>query len=166
MSVIEKCSNPSGQKVKYDFRVNLFSIFVDNLNHTGDSATLWGVFKEFRRVRDVFVLTKFGFRKSGFAFSRFDSLEEAILIAKKANGMHVFGWHIVAKVANFGWTKRRSLSYGRKSQSFDERIGIEGLRREGFQSGYFADVVRGNHKGIKSLVVRKEEEMLTMKWSS
>ncbi|KAK3170497.1 hypothetical protein Dsin_032528 [Dipteronia sinensis] len=166
MSVREKCSNPSGQKVKYDFRVNLFSIFIDNLNHTVDSATLWGVFKEFGRVRDVFVPTKFGFRKSGFAFSRFDSLEEAILIDKKANGMHVLGWHIVAKVANFGWSKRRSLSYGRKSQSFDERIGIEGLRREGFQSGYFADVVRGNHKGIKSLVVRKEEEMLTMKWSS
>ena len=38
-----------------DFRDNLVFIFIDNLYPKVDVACLWGVFKVFGRVRDVFL---------------------------------------------------------------------------------------------------------------
>jgi hypothetical protein len=38
----------------------MFSIFVDNLNPVVDSARLWGMFKPFGKVRDVFSFSKEG----------------------------------------------------------------------------------------------------------
>ncbi|KAK3200232.1 hypothetical protein Dsin_023647 [Dipteronia sinensis] len=43
-----------------------------------------------------------------FALIRFESFEEALRVAKKADGMLVYGWSIRSKVAAFGWSKRRN----------------------------------------------------------
>ncbi|KAK2662820.1 hypothetical protein Ddye_001394 [Dipteronia dyeriana] len=87
-----------------------------------------------------------------------------------------------AKVASFGWKRRRSsLSYCRKSKAFEESLGREWLRsghpRQNFSAGNrsFADVLRGyqkvfrsegERKGFRIGVERREVEMRTMNWSS
>ena len=91
-----------------DFRESLFSVFVDNINPVVDSAGLWGMFKPFGKVRDIFLSAKKESRGSCYAFIRFGSLEEAQGVAKKVNGMYIYGWPIIAKVADFGWNNRRS----------------------------------------------------------
>ncbi|KAK1560187.1 hypothetical protein Q3G72_023350 [Acer saccharum] len=61
------------------------------------------------RVRDVYLSPRNSSRKSLYAFVRFETLEEAIKVARLTNGMHVYGWLIVSKLASFGWNKRRSV---------------------------------------------------------
>ncbi|KAK0580061.1 hypothetical protein LWI29_035805 [Acer saccharum] len=100
-----------GRQVKddrRDFRDSLFSIFVDNLNPQVDVKGLWGIFKVFGKVRDIFLSLRSSLRKSAFAFIRFASVEEAQRVAKLTNGMHVYSWPIRTKVADYGWSKRRS----------------------------------------------------------
>ncbi|KAK3226180.1 hypothetical protein Dsin_006042 [Dipteronia sinensis] len=96
-----------------DFRENLFSIFIDNVNPKVNVACLWEVFKVFGRVREFFLSTQKGARQSCFAFIRFDSLEEASKVANKVDGMHVYGWPIRAKIAEYGW-KSRNIQEKRK----------------------------------------------------
>ncbi|KAK3219527.1 hypothetical protein Dsin_013497 [Dipteronia sinensis] len=93
-----------------DFRENLFSIFVDNLNSKVDVACLWEIFKSFGRVRDVFLSSKSTSRGKCFSFIRFESLEEARRVAENVNGKSVYGWLINSKVAAFGWKNRRKDS--------------------------------------------------------
>ena len=95
----------SGRK---DFRHNLVSVFVNNINPVVDQAGLWGIFKPFGRIRDVYLSPKSNTRRSCYAFTRFGTLEEASKVASMVNGMHVYGWTITAKVAEYGWDKRRS----------------------------------------------------------
>ena len=93
------------------FRDNLFSIFVDNLNAKVDYECLWGLFKPFGKVRDVFLSAEKSTRSSKFAFVcfvRFETMEEANKVAKTTNGMHVYNWPIVTKMASYDWNKRRS----------------------------------------------------------
>ncbi|KAK0603137.1 hypothetical protein LWI29_001756 [Acer saccharum] len=97
-----------------DFRENLFSIFISNLNPIVDLASLWGIFKPFGKVRDVFLSSKSNSRKSVFTFIRFATLEEASAVASKVNGMHVYGWSISSKLASSDW-KRRSSPVSRQS---------------------------------------------------
>ncbi|KAK3185034.1 hypothetical protein Dsin_032320 [Dipteronia sinensis] len=96
-----------------DFRENLFSVFIDNLNPIADVACLWSVFKVFGRVRDIFLSSKLRFRKSNYAFIRFDSKEEADRVAKTVPGMHVNGWPISSKLAEYGCNKRKSSEIGK-----------------------------------------------------
>ncbi|KAK3182737.1 hypothetical protein Dsin_030023 [Dipteronia sinensis] len=100
--------HPEGRK---DFRAKLFSVFIDNLNSKVDVACLWTVFKVFGRIRDVFLSSKFNSRRKGFAFIRFESLEEASRVAKAVEGMHVSGWPIRAKVTESD--KGYSTEYGK-----------------------------------------------------
>ena len=41
-----------------DFRQNLVLVFVNNINPIVDYVRLWGIFKPFGRVRDVFLSPK------------------------------------------------------------------------------------------------------------
>ncbi|KAK3200506.1 hypothetical protein Dsin_023921 [Dipteronia sinensis] len=67
---------------------------------------LWGLIKPFGKVRDIFLSKEKSFRRSRFAFVRFETVEEAIKVAKTTDGMHVYGWPIVTKVATYGWSSR------------------------------------------------------------
>ena len=51
-----------------DYRDGLFSVFVDNLNSSVDQRSLWGIFKPFGRVSDVFLSAGNRPRRSNFAF--------------------------------------------------------------------------------------------------
>ena len=53
---------------KSDFIKRLFFIFVDNLHPKVDLIGLWGIFKPFGKVRDVYFSAKSESRKSNFAF--------------------------------------------------------------------------------------------------
>ncbi|KAK3231711.1 hypothetical protein Dsin_003592 [Dipteronia sinensis] len=104
-----------------DFRDCLHSIFVDNLNPKVDEVYLWGFFKCYGRVRDVFLSSKNISRRSCFAFIRFESLEEARKVAESVNGKNVIGWSISSKVVAFGWKNRRLGAV----KDFGPRIGDE-----------------------------------------
>ncbi|KAK3184464.1 hypothetical protein Dsin_031750 [Dipteronia sinensis] len=104
--VRERGSERSSLGGRRDFRGRMFSIFVDNLNPIVDHVGLWGIFKPFGRVRDVFLSSKSSSRKSNFAFIRFESIEEVVKVASLTNEMHVYGWPILSKVASVGWDKR------------------------------------------------------------
>ncbi|KAK3200445.1 hypothetical protein Dsin_023860 [Dipteronia sinensis] len=93
------------QANRKDFRDKLVSVFVDNLSPVVDLAGLWGIFKPFGVVRDVFFSLKMNTRTICYAFIRFTTIEEARKVVDKVNGMHVYGWPITAKVADYGWDK-------------------------------------------------------------
>ncbi|KAI9182831.1 hypothetical protein LWI28_029263 [Acer negundo] len=65
--------------------------FIGNVNPVVDSAELWGIFKPFGKVRDVYLSEKKNPRNSCFAFIQFESLEEAETVARRVNGIHVYG---------------------------------------------------------------------------
>ncbi|KAK1554877.1 hypothetical protein Q3G72_018635 [Acer saccharum] len=94
-------------EVRRDFRRKLVSIFVDNLNPVVDVKGLWGIFKAFGLVRDFHLSSLMSYRRSRYAFVRFASIEEAKRVVELTNGMHVYGWPILAKVANLDWNNRR-----------------------------------------------------------
>ncbi|KAK3211655.1 hypothetical protein Dsin_016361 [Dipteronia sinensis] len=85
-----------------DYRDSLFSVFVENLNPIVDVDGLWGIFKPFGRVRDIFKSQRSGSQRSCYAFIRFATVEEARRVAVSANGIHIYGWPIIAKEAKFG----------------------------------------------------------------
>ncbi|KAK3219244.1 hypothetical protein Dsin_013214 [Dipteronia sinensis] len=68
-----------------------------------------GFFKCLGKVRDVYISSKKSFRGRCFGFIRFQSVEEATKVAKRVNGLVVFGRKMSAKVAFYGWNRRRSL---------------------------------------------------------
>ncbi|KAK2645152.1 hypothetical protein Ddye_020347 [Dipteronia dyeriana] len=105
-----------------DFREELFSIFVDNLNPSVDSMGLWGIFKPFGKVMDVFLSTKNRLRREHYAFIRFGSLEEANKVERMTNEMYIYGWSIVSKVASYGWNRRRSIKSREIKQANEERM--------------------------------------------
>ncbi|KAK0601333.1 hypothetical protein LWI29_023235 [Acer saccharum] len=99
-----RANGGGGQK---DFRDNLVSVFVDNLSHEVDVAGIWGIFKPFGKLRDVFLSPKSSARRSLYAFLRFSTREEALKVAKMVNGMHVYARPIQAKIVDYGWSNRR-----------------------------------------------------------
>ncbi|KAK2640723.1 hypothetical protein Ddye_022486 [Dipteronia dyeriana] len=68
------------------FMVGLISVFIDNLIHEVDIAGLWGIFKSFRKVRDIFLSAKSRNRSCLFAFIRFSSRMEANKVTKMVDG--------------------------------------------------------------------------------
>ncbi|KAK1578400.1 hypothetical protein Q3G72_029975 [Acer saccharum] len=90
-----------------DCRSSFVSIFMDNLNPVVDQKGLWGIFKAFGLVRDIHLSPMLRFRKSRYAFIRFAYLDEAKRVAELMNGMHVYGWPILSKVANVDWDNRK-----------------------------------------------------------
>ncbi|KAK2659849.1 hypothetical protein Ddye_006382 [Dipteronia dyeriana] len=111
----ERSSDSYNHERYSDFREKLYSIYLNNLNPKVYQVCLWGLFKTFGKVRDIYLSAAIGFLKRGFAFVRFVSLEEARKVAEMTNGMHVYGWPISTKVAQYGWNKKR-LSGSRASR--------------------------------------------------
>ncbi|KAK2660333.1 hypothetical protein Ddye_006866 [Dipteronia dyeriana] len=103
-----------------DFKDGLFSVFVDNLNSSVDQRSLWDIFKPFGMVKDVFLSSEHRARRSNYAFVQFATTEETERVVQLTNGMHVYGWPIISKVATFGWDTRRQeerKGVGRKEKS-------------------------------------------------
>ncbi|KAK3225668.1 hypothetical protein Dsin_005530 [Dipteronia sinensis] len=140
-----------------DIREGLISIFVDNLNHGVDQAKLWGIFKQFGMVRDMFLSSKNSMRRSAFAFIRFASMAEATKVARLTDGMHIYGWPITSKIVVSGWNNRRTgpINYGGKESrgkmkasrnEFKRESGTDqgGDRRDKKRS--YVEVVMGNDR--------------------
>ncbi|KAK3230290.1 hypothetical protein Dsin_002171 [Dipteronia sinensis] len=72
---------------------------------------LWGIFKAFGKVRDIYLSPKPNSRKSCFAFVRFATMEEASKVFGLTNGMHVYGWPISVRIASYGWNNRRTSTF-------------------------------------------------------
>ncbi|KAK2652619.1 hypothetical protein Ddye_012475 [Dipteronia dyeriana] len=89
-----------------DFRDSLVPLFIDNLSYNMDVAGLWGIFRLFVKVRDIFLNSKSRSRRSLFTFIRFTTREEVDKVSKMVNRMHVYGWPIHAKVTAYGWMNR------------------------------------------------------------
>ncbi|KAK3197899.1 hypothetical protein Dsin_021314 [Dipteronia sinensis] len=154
----ERSYGSHGYGEKRDFRDVMFSIFIDNLNPMVDLLGLWGIFKPFGNVRDAYLSTKFSSRRSRFAFIRFGSSEEAIKVVEKTNRMLMNGWPIVSKVAAIGWKRRRKIGKdeGLVSESGKKRATIE----------TYDEVLKGNQRRTRFLEERKENQVLTLSWSS
>ncbi|KAK3219363.1 hypothetical protein Dsin_013333 [Dipteronia sinensis] len=151
----------SSRALRKDFRDGLFSIFIDNLNPKVDLKFLWGFFKVFGRVRDVFLSVTFHHRRSSFAFVKFGLWEEANKVANMVNGKQILGWPIISKMAAFGWKNRRSMAL---SQSGSRLVDGKGSNVNGkvnsAKKGHqmrqtFVDVINGHHD-------RSKEESLKM----
>ncbi|KAK3200311.1 hypothetical protein Dsin_023726 [Dipteronia sinensis] len=110
---------------------------------------LWRIFKSFGKVRDVYLPSKKSLQGICFGFIRFGSVEEAVTVANKVNGMVVDGHRLSAKVSSYGWNRRRSVVS--KAQSVKGDVFLPKTRRS------FAEVVTGNQ--------RIDEEVLTMEWT-
>ncbi|KAK2651868.1 hypothetical protein Ddye_011724 [Dipteronia dyeriana] len=108
------------QNRRGDYRENFFSIFVDNLNHKANLLCLWGLFKPFGKVRDIYLSVADGQRRKGYPFVRFASLEEARKVADMTNEMHVYGWPISTKVAQYDWNNKRSSGSRDDSRKFTD----------------------------------------------
>ncbi|KAK3219224.1 hypothetical protein Dsin_013194 [Dipteronia sinensis] len=152
-----------------DFRDKLFSIFVDNLNPKIDQVCLWGIFKTFGKVRDVFLSAEKNTRRSRLAFVRFETLDEASKVAKTMNGMHVYSWPIITKMASYDWGNRSSLS---AKQNYVHRAGkeprgrdkVEQVKMVAKENRSFVKVVRGSQDGYFSGNAKEEEKTLMMTW--
>ncbi|KAK2654827.1 hypothetical protein Ddye_014683 [Dipteronia dyeriana] len=145
---------------------------MDNLSPKVDQLGLWGMFKPFGKVRDVYLFSKINSRKSNFAFIRFESKEEAIKVARTTNGMHVYGWPVLAKVASVGWNSRRQQDLnqhqvrGQASESYvkftKEEVVDERLKR----NRSFVEALVGKQGNIDDSNMSPNEKALTMSWSS
>ncbi|KAK3227970.1 hypothetical protein Dsin_007832 [Dipteronia sinensis] len=135
-------------------RESLAVLLQDNLNPKVDSACLWGIFKPHGQVRDVFLSSVSKSRRSAFAFIRFETEEEAGRVAKRVDGMHVYGWPISAKLASYGWNKRRTSGRRHGDRKEDgvflkKRENRGSFRQEVVhhhrQQRSFSEVVKGSH---------------------
>ena len=91
------------------------------------------------------------------------------------DGMHLYGWPIVSKVASFGW-KNRKISTSVSSTPVGNR-GVTGNRNRGdyIQRGglvkerSFVEIVKGSRVGVSVKGEKgkewKEENFLSMNWN-
>ncbi|KAK1586696.1 hypothetical protein Q3G72_005192 [Acer saccharum] len=149
-----------------DFRERLVSVFIGNLNPAVDSMGLWGIFKVFGKVRDVFLSVKKDPNRSRFAFIRFETLDEAEKVAKKVNGMHVYSWPIVAKVADYDWSRRRTSPIVQKG-GLNRGVGKIGSIGDGVNNKDFNQAKRSYMESLKGVNLSQEEGVnnLVMSWS-
>ncbi|KAK2647647.1 hypothetical protein Ddye_015136 [Dipteronia dyeriana] len=111
---------------------------------------MWGIFKHHGRVRDVFLSAKNKSRVSLFAFIRFASKEEASRVAKRVDGMHIYGWPIRANLASYGWNARRSGEGNKVFMKVKERVLSERSNRGQSRFGEIHE--RSNHKSYSDIV--------------
>ncbi|KAK2648320.1 hypothetical protein Ddye_015809 [Dipteronia dyeriana] len=154
----ERSSGYYGWERKRDFRDNLHSIFIDNLNDKIDLLCLWGLFKTFGKVRDIYLAEANKNRIRGFAFVRFATLVEARRVAGMTKGMHVYGWPIEVKVALYVWNSRRTQGVAAAERRAKNGHGSDGEHRD----GQLWDVRRANGKHRDNIsfaeVVRDERQ--------
>ncbi|KAI9164681.1 hypothetical protein LWI28_000238 [Acer negundo] len=119
-----KKAEVNGYKRRKYFRENLVSIFVDNLHFKVDTMCIWRIFKPFGKVKDVYLIGVNENIKKGYASLRFGTIKEAKKVAGLTHGIHVYGWLISVKMAEYGWNRRRS-----PRQSKWDRTVVVGTRR-------------------------------------
>ncbi|KAK2662674.1 hypothetical protein Ddye_001248 [Dipteronia dyeriana] len=95
-------------EARSNFRENLVSIYIDNLNPVEDLKGLWGIFRAFGIVRDIYISPKLKFRRSRYGFIRFATLDEASRVARLTNRMHVYGRPIMSKVTDLNYNERKN----------------------------------------------------------
>ncbi|KAK1555085.1 hypothetical protein Q3G72_021669 [Acer saccharum] len=141
----ERRSRFMAKEVNRDFRDGLFSVFVDNLNHSVDQRSLWNIFKPFGRIRDVFLSFGLKRRGSNYAFIWFATLEEAERMVRQSNGMHVYEWLIVLKMASSSWDNRQRKGWNGAGRSWGNVNRRGGSRANSISTPKrsFADVLGG-----------------------
>ncbi|XVE68974.1 hypothetical protein DITRI_Ditri09bG0113300 [Diplodiscus trichospermus] len=92
----------------YDWRDNLFTIFMDRLSRRLSKRPLWEAFNDYCRVVDTFVLYKDkGRRKSiTFTFVRSRHDFEMRRVIETENNRRIDGWNIIVKIVDYGWKER------------------------------------------------------------
>lgn len=126
-------------------------------------------------MRDLYLSHKSRSRRSCFAFVRFATREEAERVVKQTNGMHVYGWPIISKIASSDWNNRRKLQevFNKRVHSIPSRSSEGKMSNRGFNNTKtpagpsFAEVVKmtikdPNTSGIKVKDSMDGEEI--MKW--
>ncbi|KAK1592860.1 hypothetical protein Q3G72_031542 [Acer saccharum] len=131
-----------------DFRANLVMIFLDNLNPVVDQKGLWGIFKAFGIVRDLYLSPKSKNRRSCYAFVRFATIEEAERVARLVNGMHVYGWPIVFKMADLDWSNRKKDQERPQRKRFVTARLVSRFHKEGSGPSY-VEVVQESQRGSR-----------------
>ncbi|KAK1553277.1 hypothetical protein Q3G72_032047 [Acer saccharum] len=106
-----------GNDGRRDFRTNLVSVFVGNLNPIVDQKGLWGIFKAFGLVRDIHLSPKLRNRRSCYAFVQFAMVDEAIRVARITNGLD--------------WEEKYSESYSGPGKCMKNKDGNEVAANEG-----------------------------------
>ncbi|KAK3197900.1 hypothetical protein Dsin_021315 [Dipteronia sinensis] len=131
------------KEVRKDFRENLYSIFVDNLNLVVDQEGLWVIFRCFGQVKDMYLSSKNRMCNRCYTFVRFASMSEAskvVEVVEMTIGMHIYGWPISSKLAAYGWSNQRSNSIHRLvNHSRDNEVKKEdyrGLSYQNIKHGY------------------------------
>ncbi|KAK3212283.1 hypothetical protein Dsin_016989 [Dipteronia sinensis] len=149
----ERNSEFSGYGGKRDFRDGLASIFIDNLNPKVNVEGLWGIFRSFGHLRDIFLLSKNKTRRSCYAFVRFDTVEEANKVAGMVDGMHVYeavkvkptARQDIERVLSFEWNgqkfkkewlSRCAVGILKEFSSVNSRLSSRGFM---FSSSYLGD---------------------------
>ncbi|KAK3198031.1 hypothetical protein Dsin_021446 [Dipteronia sinensis] len=127
----------------YDFRSNLVSVFIDNLNPVIDLKGLWSIFRSFGLVQDIYLSPKSRSRRSCFAFVRFATREEA---TRKKSSVISFKKKISGSDLN--------MYEGKKNYSVPETL----------HGTSYAEVVKGMDRVINYDGTMKEEIMEVMKW--
>ncbi|XVF83514.1 hypothetical protein PTKIN_Ptkin16aG0494700 [Pterospermum kingtungense] len=92
-----------------DWKVNLHTVWVNNLSRRASKGSLWEAFNGYGRVVDVFI--NYHSRKSyTYAFVRYKHEEECRRAVQEGNRRRIDGRLISVKIAAFGWKERRSSS--------------------------------------------------------
>ncbi|KAK3220266.1 hypothetical protein Dsin_014236 [Dipteronia sinensis] len=154
-------------------KVKTLMDFVNSSDVVVDQRFLWNLFKVFGRVRDIHLSEATKYKKIGYAFVSFGTIEEARKVAEKTNGMHVYGWPIQVKVSQRGWKaiNRASASGNNrytKQIDDDKKASMEGRFNERKEWSY-ADVLKVK---LEERVVREkvstdtQELVITESWLS
>ncbi|XVE84637.1 hypothetical protein DITRI_Ditri17bG0028600 [Diplodiscus trichospermus] len=97
-----------GYTLKWDFldwRANIYSIFVDNLNRRVSKEALWEAFSEFGRVMIVFIsfsVISNRDKETTFAFVRYKFRSEMMKAIVDGNNRKIDRWFIRVKEASLG----------------------------------------------------------------
>ncbi|KAK1587065.1 hypothetical protein Q3G72_009155 [Acer saccharum] len=127
----------------------------------GRELQVQGMFKPFELVRDVYLKVENESWMRGFAFVRFGSMKEAKKVASLTHGMHMYGWPITVKVAEFGWNKRKGpviREGGRLNRRREET-----RPRSHASSNYRAQRMEGRRNTFTEVVKRNIQENPTSK---
>ncbi|KAK3195427.1 hypothetical protein Dsin_026737 [Dipteronia sinensis] len=118
----------SSQDGRRNFKESLFSIFVDDLSPKVDVASMWGIFKTYGRVRDVFISTKRNNRRCSFAFVRFETWEKANKVANMGGSSKVDGEsrNVEGKEKAIQGGQQRNLTFAEVVSGHQEKCVKEG----------------------------------------
>ncbi|KAK1584169.1 hypothetical protein Q3G72_030471 [Acer saccharum] len=177
-SVKAREKSPGGLGKKRDFRSNLVSTVVDNLNPIVDLKSLWGTFRKFGIVRDIYLSPKNRNRRCCFAFVRFATKEEAARFVELSDGMLVYGWRISSKIASLEWGNRSKV-FGKQEKVTDEGFrfkpklaGVDNMNPSPSSGSSYAEAVKipvsisrfNESKEFQFRKVEEKDKVEVVKW--